>query len=55
MKFYLGTDVSKLWVDITVMCVSDHIKQPTELHIYQMGGHGFGMKKMGKSSYSMIK
>jgi len=27
------------------MCVSDHIKQPAELHIYQMAGHGFGMKK----------
>jgi transposase len=29
MKFYLGMDVSKLWVDITLMCVVDHKKQPT--------------------------
>jgi transposase len=28
LKFYLGMDVSKLWVDIAVMCVSDHQKQP---------------------------
>ena len=28
MKFYLGMDVSKLWVDITLMCVIDHEKQP---------------------------
>ena len=27
-KFYLGMDVSKLWVDITVMCVLNHDKQP---------------------------
>lgn len=29
MKFYLGMDVSKLWVDLTVMCVTDHHKEPT--------------------------
>jgi len=29
MKFYLGMDVSKLWVDITLMPVIDHEKQPT--------------------------
>lgn len=29
VKFYLGMDVSKLWVDITLMCVIDHRKQPT--------------------------
>src|SRR5690242_4143342 len=29
MKFYLGMDVSKLWIDITIMCVIDHHKQPT--------------------------
>ncbi len=29
MKFFLGMDVSKLWVDITLMCVIDHEKQPT--------------------------
>jgi transposase len=29
VKFYLGMDVSKLWVDITLMCVAEHKKQPT--------------------------
>jgi transposase len=29
MRFYLGMDVSKLWIDITVMCVIDHQRQPT--------------------------
>lgn len=28
VKFYLGMDVSKLWFDITLMCVADHKKQP---------------------------
>jgi transposase len=28
VKFYLGMDVSKLWVDITLLCVVDHKKQP---------------------------
>lgn len=28
MKFYLGIDVSKLWFDITLMCVADGQKQP---------------------------
>ncbi len=28
VKFYLGMDVSKLWFDITVMCVVNHQKQP---------------------------
>jgi transposase len=28
VRFYLGMDVSKLWVDITIMCVIDHQKQP---------------------------
>lgn len=27
VKFYLGMDVSKLWVDIAVLCVVDHKKQ----------------------------
>lgn len=27
VKFYLGMDVSKLWVDITLLCVIDHKKQ----------------------------
>jgi transposase len=29
IRFYLGMDVSKLWFDITVMCVTNHQKQPT--------------------------
>jgi transposase len=29
VKFYLGMDVSKLWVDITLMCVVNHHKQAT--------------------------
>ena len=29
VRFYLGMDVSKLWIDITVMCVVNHEKQPT--------------------------
>jgi transposase len=28
VNFYLGMDVSKLWIDIVVMCVEDHQKQP---------------------------
>lgn len=28
VKFYLGMDVSKLWIDICVMCVLNHEKQP---------------------------
>lgn len=28
VRFYLGMDVSKLWVDIAIMCVIDHQKQP---------------------------
>jgi transposase len=28
IRFYLGMDVSKLWVDITLLCVADHQKQP---------------------------
>ncbi len=27
VRFYLGMDVSKLWFDITIMCVIDHQKQ----------------------------
>lgn len=27
VKFYLGMDVSKLWVDVAVLRVSDHVKQ----------------------------
>ena len=30
-------------------------KQPTELHIFQSGGHGFGMKKQKKSSDTWIE
>ena len=28
MKFYLGMDVSKSWVDVSVLCVLNHVKQP---------------------------
>jgi transposase len=28
VMFYLGMDVSKSWVDITIMCLIDHVKQP---------------------------
>ncbi len=28
VRFYLGMDVSKLWIDITIMSVTDHQKQP---------------------------
>ena len=30
-------------------------KQPTELHIYQSGGHGFGMKKQNISTDTWIE
>ena len=46
VKFYLGMDVSKLWIDIVVMCVTDHQKQPT------ISGHfdndAAGMKDLHK-------
>lgn len=45
-KFYLGMDVSKLWVDISVLCVLNQSKQPmlTERFDNTAGG----MKVMGK-------
>jgi transposase len=46
VKFYLGMDVSKLWVDIAVLCVLNQSKQPmvTERFDNTVGG----MKVMGK-------
>lgn len=46
MKFYLGMDVSKLWIDITVMCVLDHNKQPTVSERFD--NDQAGMKALGK-------
>lgn len=45
-KFYLGMDVSKLWVDIAVLCVLNQSKQPmvTERFDNTLAG----MKVMGK-------
>ncbi|MCW3090630.1 MAG: Transposase family protein [Ferruginibacter sp.] len=45
-KFYLGMDVSKLWVDIAVVCVLNQCKQPmvTERFDNTVGG----MKVLGK-------
>ncbi len=46
VKFYLGMDVSKLWIDIVIMCVVYHQKQPT------ISGHfdndAAGMKALHK-------
>jgi transposase len=46
LRFYLGMDVSKLWIDITLLCVADHKKQP------MMGGRfdndAAGMKALHK-------
>jgi transposase len=46
MKFYLGMDVSKSWVDITVMCVLNHEKQPTISERFD--NDAAGMKALGK-------
>ncbi len=46
MKFYLGMDVSKLWVDITLMCVIDHKKQPTLTEHFDNDANG--MKALHK-------
>ncbi len=40
VKFYLGMDVSKLWVDITLMCVVDHKKQPTIAERFDNNANG---------------
>lgn len=46
MKFYLGMDVSKLWVDIAVMCVTDHMKQP--MNSERFDNDAAGMKALHK-------
>ena len=46
VKFYLGMDVSKLWVDLAVMCVVDHIKQPVITERFE--NNGAGMKTLDK-------
>jgi hypothetical protein len=45
-KFYLGMDVSKLWIDITLMSVMDHHKQP--LISERFDNTEEGLKLMGK-------
>lgn len=46
VKFYLGMDVSKLWFDITMMCVIDHKKQP--MIAERFTNDGTGMKALDK-------
>jgi transposase len=46
MKFYLGMDVSKLWIDITVMCVVNYVKQPIASERFD--NDAAGIKKMDK-------
>lgn len=46
VKFYLGMDVSKLWIDIVMMCVSDHQKQPTVAEHF--ANNEAGMKALDK-------
>jgi len=46
MKFYLGMDVSKAWVDIAVLCVSNGAKQPVETGHFD--NTAAGMKVMGQ-------
>jgi transposase len=46
VKFYLGMDVSKLWVDIALMCVVDHNKQP--LVSERFDNNAAGMKTLDK-------
>ena len=46
VRFYLGMDVSKLWVDITLMCVVDHQKQPVVSERFD--NNAAGMKALGK-------
>lgn len=45
-KFYLGMDVSKLWVDIAVLCVLNQVKQPMVTERFD--NTTAGMKTMGK-------
>jgi transposase len=46
VKFYLGMDVSKLWVDIALMCVVNHNKQP--LLTERFNNNAAGMKALDK-------
>ena len=46
LKFYLGKDVSKLWVDITLMCVLDHKKQ--QMIAERFDNDAAGMKALHK-------
>lgn len=46
VKFYLGMDVSKLWVDIALMCVINHDKQPVITERFD--NDAAGMKALGK-------
>jgi transposase len=46
VRFYLGMDVSKLWVDTTLLCVVDHQKQPTVSERFD--NNADGMKALGK-------
>ena len=46
VKFYLGMDVSKLWVDITLMCVLDHKKQ--QMIAERFDNDAAGMKALHK-------
>lgn len=46
MKFYLGMDVSKSWIDITVLCVLNHEKQP--MITERFDNSAAGMKQLGK-------
>jgi transposase len=46
VKFYLGMDVSKLWIDITIMCVLNYQKQPTATERFD--NNAAGMKALGK-------
>lgn len=45
-KFYLGMDVSKLWIDITLMSVMDHHKEPMISERFDNTEEG--LKLMGK-------
>lgn len=46
VKFYLGMDVSKSWIDITVMCVLNHQKQP--MITERFDNDAAGMKALNK-------
>lgn len=45
-KFYLGMDVSKLWIDISLVSMVNHKKQPMVTE--QFDNSSAGMKTMGK-------